>query len=206
MRGAFEAKDRVSQRMEASDGRVARAVRWAFAENEHAQVVREIREWDPAFEVSAFLAMVEAAMIPQVLDAYLAGDVDVLRGVCTDEAWRMLKASCVERSAGGFVMDRSVLDVGDVELSSARFLGETPVLIVTFTAQQINCVYDATGAVVEGAVDDIRAVYYAWALVQEEEEEGEGDDDEDDAAKAKRKAARPWQLMEMVIRGAHGTI
>lgn len=208
MRGAFNAKDRIGQRMEESDGRVARAMRWVFAENEQAQVVREIRELDPSFEVSAFLAMVERDMIPQVLDAYLAGDVGVLRGVCTDEAWRMLKASAVERAASGFVMDRSVLDVGDVELSSARFLGETPVLIVTFTAQQVNCVYDAKGVVVEGEVDDIRAVYYAWALVQEEEEEeGEGGAGEGDTAGGeKRDSGRPWKLMEMVIRGAHGTI
>lgn len=209
MRGAFNAKDRIGQRMEESDGRVARAMRWVFAENEQAQVVREIRELDPSFEVSAFLAMVERDMIPQVLDSYLAGDVGVLRGVCTDEAWRMLKASAVERAASGFVMDRSVLDVGDVELSSARFLGETPVLIVTFTAQQVNCVYDAKGVVVEGAVDDIRAVYYAWALVQEEEEEEEGEGgagEGDTAGGEKRDSGRPWKLMEMVIRGAHGTI
>ncbi|GAB0493959.1 hypothetical protein MMPV_005247 [Pyropia vietnamensis] len=208
MRSAFNAKDRIGQRMEESDGRVARAVRWVFAENEQAQVVGEIRELDPSFEVSAFLDMVERSMIPQVLDAYLAGDVGVLRGVCTDEAWRMLKASAVERAASGFVMDRSVLDVSDVELSSARFLGETPVLIITFTAQQVNCVYDAKGVVVEGAVDDIRAVYYAWALVQEEEEEEqeEGAGGDHTAGAGKRDGGRPWKLMEMVIRGAHGTI
>lgn len=208
MRSAFNAKDRIGQRMEESDGRVARAVRWVFAENEQAQVVGEIRELDPSFEVSAFLDMVERSMIPQVLDAYLAGDVGVLRGVCTDEAWRMLKASAVERAASGFVMDRSVLDVSDVELSSARFLGETPVLIITFTAQQVNCVYDSKGVVVEGAVDDIRAVYYAWALVQEEEDEeqDEGAGGDDSAGGGRREGGRPWKLMEMVIRGAHGTI
>lgn len=55
-------------------------------------------------------------------------------------------------------MDPTILNISDVELMTAKFLQEEPILIVSFTAQQINCVRDRTGQVIEGKPDDIRCV------------------------------------------------
>ena len=44
--------------------------------------------------------------------------------------------------------------------------GHAPTFIFRFETQQINCLYDKAGEVAEGAIDDIRNVYYAVAITR----------------------------------------
>lgn len=232
MQGVFNAKERIAERIDESDNPIINIFRniydRLFAENEMGMVVREIREEDPTFRISEFLREVELDLVPKILGAYLAGNREMLKGRCTDEAFSMLNASIRERETEGIVMDTNILDVSNIELTAGRILEDSPVLIVSFNTQQINCLRDKGGNIVEGREDDIRAVYYAWALVREAEYEdmkptGGGRDESADSDFGKSKesdegpkmnttddsdqdAARPWKLMEMVIRGAHSTI
>ncbi|CAN8065112.1 unnamed protein product [Agarophyton chilense] len=221
MRGAFEAKERIQERIDESDNPLINMFRNIydrfFAENEMAMVVREIRDEDPFFRISEFLEQVETLFVPKILGAYLRGDRSSLRESCTDEAFEMLNASIRERDAEGILMDTNILDVGDVELTAGKLLEDSPVLIVTFNTQQINCLRDRAGNVVEGKEDDIRAVYYAWAFVKEAEYEdfgpmggGVGADEKKsrdaEHTRDEKEDDRPWKLKEMVIRAAHSTI
>lgn len=220
MKGAFQAKERIQEHIDESDNPVINMFRNIydrfFAENEMAMVVREIRDEEPSFRISEFLHQVEEEFVPRILGAYLRGDKEILKENCTGDAFEMLNASIHERDAEGIVMDTNILDIGDVELTAAKLLEDSPVLIVTFNAQQINCLRDRAGQVVEGQEDDIRAVYYAWAFAKEVEYEdfspmggGVGADkkeDESNQNKDDKDDGRPWKLMEMVIRGAHSTI
>lgn len=232
MQGVFDAKERIAERIDESDNPIINMFRNVydrlFAENEMGMVVREIREEDPTFRISDFLREVESELVPKILGSYLAGDREMLKGRCTDEAFSMLNASIRERETEGIVMDTNLLDVSDVELTAGRILEDSPVLIVSFNTQQINCLKDKGGNIVEGREDDIRAVYYAWALVREAEYEDVGptgggrhnsaDDNtekSEDSSEGSKPSTdddpnqgnvRPWKLMEMVIRGAHSTI
>lgn len=238
MKGAFDAKERIAERIDESDNPVINMFRNIydrfFAENEMAMVIREIREEDEAFTVSEFLRQVEKERIPTILGAYLSGDRELLRASCTEDAYRMLNASIRERDAEGIVMDTNILHIGDIELTAGRVLEDSPVLIVSFNTQQINCLRDRSGEVIEGKEDDIRAVYYIWAFVREVEleeanptggglggsdrkAEADGNDDADgentgdhDSSKDDESAnstnTKPWKLLEMVIRGAHSTL
>lgn len=235
MKNAFDAQQRIRDAVDESDNPIINMFRnlydRLFAENEMGMVVREIREEDPNFRISEFLQQVETDLIPTILKAYLKGDRDTLSKMCTQDAYAMLNASIRERDTEGIVMDTNVLDIGDVELTAARLLEDSPVLIVTFYVHQVNCVRDTAGQVVEGREDDIRAVYYAWALVRETEFEdpspsgggmgadhdhgkGEADQsaetgkgtDEQGQKQDQRLEPKPWKLMEMVIRAAHSTI
>lgn len=230
MKNAFEAQQRIRDAVDESDNPIINMFRnmydRIFAENEMGMVVREIREEDPQFRNSEFLHHVETDLIPTILGAYLKGDRDTLSKMCTQDAYAMLNASIRERETEGIVMDTNVLDIGDVELTAARLLEDSPVLIVTFYVHQVNCVRDTAGQVVEGREDDIRAVYYAWALVREAEfevpspsgggvgadrphDKGDADQfesDNDSEKKEQKQGPKPWRLMEMVIRAAHSTI
>lgn len=229
MQGAFNAKERIAERIDESDNPIINMFRNVydrfFAENEMAMVVREIREEDNNFRISEFLSRVETEMVPGILGAYLEGNRDGLKKLCTEEAYAMLNASIRERETEGIVMDTNILDVSDVELTAGKLLEDSPVLIVSFSTQQINCLRDKGGNIVEGREDDIRAVYYAWALAKEAEYEdfaptgggmdagdpdekpnSGGDDENDRKSETDDSDARPWKLMEMVIRGAHSTI
>lgn len=227
MQGAFNAKERIKETIDESNNPLVNMMRniydRIFAENEMGMVIREIREEDPDFRISEFLSEVESVLVPTILGAYLEGHREALESYCTEEAFAMLNASIRERDTEGIIMDTNILDIGDVELTAGRLLEDSPVLIVTFKTQQINCLRDSSGKVVEGKEDDIRAVYYAWAFVREAEfeearpsgggmgasEGGRGDVDDkpqSDGGDEADTSKKPWKLMEMVIRGAHSTI
>jgi predicted lipid-binding transport protein (Tim44 family) len=203
MRSVLDAKERVSERLDESDHPVVNAFRALhdrlFAENEMAQVLRAIRTVDRTFTISHFIAEMENQVIPTVLQAYLTGDLETLRAHCTEEAFAMMSASIHERRLSGIVMDPRILNLDQVELVTGRFLDEEPILIVQFTAQQIHCLRNQQGEVIEGAPDDIRAVYYVWALCR-------ASPSEPGPAESDAETSTTWRILEMVIRGAHATI
>ena len=55
--------------------------RWSgmFAENEVAGVVRRFTEMDPTFNMEAFNTELREWIIPEVVDAYVKGDVETLK-------------------------------------------------------------------------------------------------------------------------------
>mmetsp|Transcript_11157 Transcript_11157/g.22215 ORF Transcript_11157/g.22215 Transcript_11157/m.22215 type:complete len:368 (-) Transcript_11157:112-1215(-) len=213
MKGAFEAQERIKERIDESENPVIRFLRGmydrVFAENEHAQVIRAVRETDPTFQISKFLSEMEGGRIETVLKAYLEGDEDRLRETCLEPAYDVFLASIKEREATGYQLDTNILSIDDVQFSGGTFLDDNPVLLLQFSAQQINCVRDRLGKIVEGKEDDIQAVYYYWALCREfnNEDEDVDENDESQARKGnKNNGTHPWKVLEIVIRGRHSTI
>jgi mitochondrial import inner membrane translocase subunit TIM44 len=49
-------------------------------------------------------------------------------------------------------------------------MDQGPVLIITFTAQQIMCLKDSSGKVLEGDSDKIMRVNYVWVLCRDQTE------------------------------------
>lgn len=83
------------------------------------------------------------------------------------------------------------MHVDDVELLNSRLIDDEPILVLGFCVQQINCVRDKEGNVVEGAPDDIQTVHYAWAMAQNTTEQTD----------------RPrWQIREMLVRGVQAIL
>ena len=104
---------------------------------------------------------------------------------CADQAYQAMFASVQERRHQGYSFDTRILAVRDVQLQGARVLDNGPTLVVTFNAQQIHCITDKKGIVVDGGDDDIRSVFYTWAF--------QLDQDAYDLN---------WQLVEMQTMGA----
>ena len=76
----------------------------------------------------------------------------------------------------------------EVELKGAQRQDKgPPCFIWTFNTQQVNCLRDKDGEIIEGAVDDIRTVYYAMAVVKHPELE--------------KTLEYPWMVSELAIVG-----
>lgn len=135
-----------------------------FGETDEALTVYEIKERDPDFAMMGFMKEVKEVIIPEVLEAYLKADEKTLRARCADQAYQSMFASVTERKHQGYTFDTRILAVRDVQLTGARVLDNGPTLVVTFNAQQVHCVKDKTGVVVDGGDDDIRSVFYTWVF------------------------------------------
>ncbi|GJQ15122.1 hypothetical protein GpartN1_g6913.t1 [Galdieria partita] len=201
MKQALYAKERIAERVDESDNPVILLVRniydRLFGETEMGQVIREIRQVDPHFTLSEFVRQIERETAPRILNAYLRGDRETLKELCTEDAYRALSASIREREAAGLVMDPNILDISQVEVMTGKFLQGFPVMIVTFAAQQINCIRNLNDKVIEGSEDDIRAVHYIWAMVRDI------DLPREEPIASEQSS---WKLMEMVVRTSYSTI
>lgn len=157
---------------------------------------REIRSRDPTFDMVDFLRRLKDD-VPVVIQAYLNGHEDTIKEYCSPEMIERLTGIIKAQKESGLVPDPTLLDTSEVELVDLKMLEDSPIIVVQFTCQQINCTRDTHGNVVEGGPEDVQRVYYYWAL-QQEETGFVGVD-------GKLHPPR-WQLREMLIRGMHNLL
>ena len=70
----------------------------------------------------------------------------------------------------GYFFDSKVLDVEGIDMLMGKVLEQGPVLVIQFWSQQILCVRNAKGDVVEGDPDKVMKVMYVWALCRDQTE------------------------------------
>ncbi|KAF4747319.1 Mitochondrial import inner membrane translocase subunit TIM44, partial [Perkinsus olseni] len=162
-----------------------------FGETEIAQSIREMKETDPNFRLSQMAEDIEHVVAPRIIRWYLEGDVERLEAHCGEAAFAAVNASVNARHTQKLTLDTNILQPPmDVELKGAKTASEvdSPCFIFTFSTQQVNCLRNEFGEVVEGAVDDIRRVFYAMAVQKHPEPES-------------RDLEHPWRIQELAIIG-----
>lgn len=143
-----------------------------FKSTEMSEVLTEIVRVDPNFNLDVFLKNVQYDIIPNVLEALSQGKMEILKDWCTETAYNMLTHPIEQCKQLKFKYHNEVLDISHLDIAATKIMefGEqpSPVLIVTFTAQQIIYVTDAKEAVVEGDKDKIKRVSHVWALCRDQ--------------------------------------
>ncbi|KAF4676092.1 Mitochondrial import inner membrane translocase subunit TIM44 [Perkinsus chesapeaki] len=162
-----------------------------FGETEISQSIREMKEIDPHFRLSQLVEDVEAVVAPSIITWFLEGDAEDLKLHCGEAAFAAVNASIAARKNQRLSLDPTILQgPEDLELKGAKSGGEvdSPCFIFTFSTQQINCLRNEKGEVVEGAIDDIRQVFYALAVQRHPEPNTVG-------------LKFPWRVQEIAILG-----
>jgi len=159
-----------------------------FGESEIAASIREMKEMDYSFHLEEFAEDVEYIVAPHIIQAYLDGNDEALQKHCGDAAFAAVHAGIKERKRQKMTLDTTILaGPKEVELKGAKLMEQgAPCFIWTFNMQQVNCLRDAEGEIIEGAVDDIRTVCYAMAITRHPELE-------------KMDLEYPWQVSELAI-------
>ncbi|KAI9122028.1 hypothetical protein K1719_006717 [Acacia pycnantha] len=165
-----------------------------FQESDAALSYKEIRQRDPFFSLPEFVGEVQEAIKP-VLNAYVKGDVELLKKYCSPDLIDRCKAEHAAYQSNGIFFDNKILHVSEVEVRETKMMGSSPLIIVMFQTQQIYCVRDRNGSITEGGKDTIHTVYYAWAL-QQMEPEDRGED----------CIYLMWRLREMQQQGVRALI
>ena len=82
-----------------------------FAENETAMVIKKFREIDPNFQMEPFLREMRDYMLPEVLDAYVKGDVETLKLWLSDAQFHVYAALAKQYTTAGLKSDGRILDI-----------------------------------------------------------------------------------------------
>ena len=138
-----------------------------FQKTELSETLTEICKIDPSFDSKRFLKQCETDIIPNVLEAMTRGDLDVLRDWCHEGPFNLFAVPIKEAYKKGYKIESKILDVDNVDLVMGKVMDQGPVLIISFTSQQMMCVKDPTGQVVEGDPDKVMRVAYVWVLCRD---------------------------------------
>ena len=158
-----------------------------FAENETAMVIKKFREIDPNFQMEDFLRELREYILPEVLDAYVKGDIDTLKLWLSDAQFSVYAALSKQYTTAGLKSDGRILDVRGVDVSHARLLdpGDIPVFVVTCRAQEVHVYRNAkTGKLAAGMEDKVQLVTYAIGMTRLPDE-------------VNNPETRGWRLIEL---------
>ena len=140
-----------------------------FAENETAMVIKKFREMDPTFQIEPFLRDMREYILPEVLDAYVKGDVETLKLWLSAAQFQVYSALMQQYTTAGLKSDGRILDIRHVDILNARMLepGEIPVFIITCRTQEVHVYRNAkTNELAAGMEDRVQLVTYAIGVTR----------------------------------------
>lgn len=158
-----------------------------FAENETAMVIKKFREMDPNFQMEPFLRELREYILPEVLDAYVKGDIETLRLWLSAPQFSVYSALSEQWTKAGLRVDGRILDIRGVDILNARMLdpGEVPVFIVTCRTQEVHVYRNIkTNELAAGMEDKVQLVTYAIGITRTPED-------------VNNPETRGWRLIEL---------
>lgn len=157
-----------------------------FAENETAMVIKKFREMDPSFQIEPFLQEMREYILPEVLDAYVKGDIAVLKLWLSTPQYQVYEALMKQYTTAGLRSDGRILDIRHVDILSARLLdNDIPVFIITARTQEVHTYKNIkTQQLAAGMDDKVQQVTYAIGVTRIPED-------------VSNPETRGWRLIEL---------
>jgi len=139
--------------------------------NEVAEVLSEIAKIDPKFEKHEWLKTCEIKIVPNILEAFIRGDLAVLEDWCYERAYNVIANAIKENQKVGFSSaDSQIIDISKMELVSGKMMEQGPVFVITFQVFMINVVKNQEGKVIEGDPNRPIRVHHVWVMCRDMEE------------------------------------
>lgn len=158
-----------------------------FAENETAMVIKKFREMEPSFQLEPFLQEMREYILPEVLDAYVKGDVETLKLWLSAAQYQVYAALMQQYTQQGLKSDGRILDIRNVDILNARMLepGEIPVFVIMCRTQEVHVYRNKkTGKLASGMEDKVQQVTYAIGITRVPED-------------VNNPETRGWRLIEL---------
>uniref|UniRef100_A0A4W3I232 Mitochondrial import inner membrane translocase subunit TIM44 n=1 Tax=Callorhinchus milii TaxID=7868 RepID=A0A4W3I232_CALMI len=141
-----------------------------FSKTEMSEVLTEILKVDPTFDKDTFLKQCERVIIPNVLEAMMRGDLDILKDWCYEATYSQLAQPIQHARALNLQLRSKILDIDNIDLAMGKMMEQGPVLIITFQAHLVLVINNHKGEVVEGDPDKVLKMLYVWALCRDQDE------------------------------------
>ncbi|KAI8928326.1 hypothetical protein BC831DRAFT_548432 [Entophlyctis helioformis] len=138
-------------------------------ESEQARVVRAFRAVDPYFTLDGFLKEATRYTIPEIVEAYLKGDVATIKEWASEAAFAKLTVGFEAQKQQGLISDSKLLDIRNVDIRQVTLLNdELPIILVGFVTQEVLLFRNVKGELVLGQEDKIQTANYVMAFTRAE--------------------------------------
>ena len=116
-----------------------------------------IKAVDPHFTMENFIQQCQHDIIPNVLEAFLKGNLEVLKTWCHEAAFNVLSAYFKQNYND--VTHARILEIYNADILTVKMLDSLPVLFLMFEAQQV-----LTKLKGSSNIEQLEKVRYIWAL------------------------------------------
>lgn len=144
-----------------------------FAETEQAKVIKQFKQMDPNFRLTDFQKTLTNYIVPELLDAYVKNDEEILKNWLSEAPFNVWKATNKQFVQQGVFSDSKILDIRGVEVVTCKLLqpSDVPVIVVSCRAQEIHLYRNVkSGKIAAGTEDNIQLSTYALVLTRNPEE------------------------------------
>jgi len=142
-------------------------------DTEESMCIREIRKLDPDFVKEEWAEEVRLNLVPDIIKSHLLGETKKLKPWLGEAVYNKLAADIRARKADGITFDTNILDVEEhqIVLRHLADRGNISCVVGVYLVQQINCVRNKAGEIIEGGESEVRAKIYSIAFQQNYNEE-----------------------------------
>lgn len=125
--------------------------------------IQAITKTDPDFSLKSFI---EGATIAfeMVLDAYAAGDLQLLKNLLSADVYKAFETAIAERNEKGHTLENTLVRVEDVVVESAQTKSNMAQISVRYTTEQVPIIKDQDGEIIEGNPNQIDQVVDTWTF------------------------------------------
>lgn len=119
------------------------------SQTEEAMALTAIKKLDPSYNKEDWAEEVRTVLVPKIIRAHLEGDIKVLKQWLGEAVYNKLAADISTRKHDGYAVNGNVLHVDENALI-VQYLEEMgPVIVGIYMVQQINCIKNRKGEIVE---------------------------------------------------------
>uniref|UniRef100_A0A3Q3LJ53 Mitochondrial import inner membrane translocase subunit TIM44-like n=1 Tax=Mastacembelus armatus TaxID=205130 RepID=A0A3Q3LJ53_9TELE len=93
-----------------------------FSKTEMSEVLTEILKADPNFDKDSFLKQCEKDIIPNILEAIIRGELDVLKDWCYEATYSQLAHPIQQARALGLLFQSKILDIDNIDEKVMRMM------------------------------------------------------------------------------------
>mmetsp|Transcript_2883 Transcript_2883/g.6683 ORF Transcript_2883/g.6683 Transcript_2883/m.6683 type:complete len:446 (+) Transcript_2883:119-1456(+) len=137
-----------------------------MGETEEGIAIKEIRKLDPKFVKEEWAQEVRETLAPKIIKAHLEGNTSVLKPWLGEGVFAKLAADISVRKHDGIVFDTNLLDLDENQIIMRFREDGGAVIVVVYMVQQLHCVRNKKGEILEGGEGEIRAKIYSMAFQQ----------------------------------------
>ncbi|VAV89943.1 Transporter [hydrothermal vent metagenome] len=124
---------------------------------------RVLREADPAFNESEYLAGARAAY-EMIVEAFASGDLRSIRAYLSDSVYDAFKGAVVAREEAGHSTDLKFIGVDHAAIVDSQVDRDQMRAVTEFTSNQVRVTRDKDGNVVDGDPNRIELVKDRWTF------------------------------------------
>lgn len=136
-----------------------------IVEESEAPALLEIAKRDRSFTEERFLKGAGLAF-EMIMKAYAEGDRETLQGLMEKSLYKEFEEGINDREKSGETLHHVLVSIDKAEIAEARLDKNFATIIVAFKTEQITCVKDKDGNVIEGSLTTPETIEDRWTFTR----------------------------------------